>query len=262
MFCPSPDRELVTNFALHLLIFFKLRRVNSLALLKPWCKTTVGFGGRRRVSIPEHPKLCKSAWLGCIADLGCTAPPKAQDEQHALSRSQVWRQPLKAKASAGAGGGVGGSLALPDKMAAALTPSYVLLSQPCPHHLTAGNGGRSAAGPPGDSEGRGAQSRSFFCPTPASGRWEKSRPIRVSRRPNDFPQPSAGRRRGSLCAPPGPLTDTARLYKTKAGGGVGAAAPTPGLLSPCSVSSLLWGHAGGCGQREQAPTSHMARAWV
>lgn len=64
---------------------------------------------------------------------------------------------------------MGGSLALPDKMAAALTPSYVLLSQPCPHHLTAGNGGRSAAGPPRGLRGTGRAEPELRLPTPSFG---------------------------------------------------------------------------------------------
>lgn len=61
----------------------------------------------------------------------------------------------KAKLWGGAGGG---SLTMSAKMAAALTPRYVLQSQPCPpHHLTARNRGRPAPGAAPPRPGPGAE---------------------------------------------------------------------------------------------------------
>lgn len=116
----------------------------------------------------------------CCLRVHCS--PKAQGEQRVPSRTQVWRQHPKAEPC----GGCRGGLVPAAKMAAALTPSYVLRSQPCPHHhhhhhhLTAGNcsGCRGSAG-----RGGGGAEPGLRLPVPSPspqfvtpGCWGQSRP--------------------------------------------------------------------------------------
>lgn len=109
------------------------------------------------------------------------------------------------------GGGGRGSLALSAKMAAALTPSYVLQSQPCPHHLTARNRGRSAAGSPGGSAGLGGGRGAGASPAPgpqAAAAGASPGPAGLVAGLNDFPQPPPRRHLGSLPPPTPPFSPT------------------------------------------------------
>lgn len=134
--------------------------------------------------------------------------------------------------------GGGGGLVLSAKMAAALTPSYVLRSQPCPHHhhhhhLTAGNcsGSRGSAG----RGGGGAEPELRLpLPTPSPqfvtpGCWGQSRPCwaatgRKAPVPPLSPSPA---RAIHGCSPD--LQNKNREV------------PTPGLLPSCFVFPLPWG---------------------
>lgn len=131
--CCTPHQ---TGTVLHCTDFEGLRSINSLSTdAEPAWDFEEG-----RSLYSQAPKLCNSAHSGCAA------PPKAQEQQCAPLRSQVWRHHPKAHMSR-RGTGRGGTLSLSAKMAAALTLNYVLRSQPCPQHPTAGNhGGREGRG--------------------------------------------------------------------------------------------------------------------
>lgn len=123
-------------------------------------------------------------------------------------------------------------------MAAALTPRYVLRSQPCPpHHLTARNRGRPAPGAAPPPPGRG-QNQSC-APPPDPGSSQKSRPGWVIQRPHDSPRLGATR---APCAPkPSPGRFASPAPKNRSLGGVGVL----GLFAP------LPGSVGGFGDKDE-----------
>lgn len=129
-------------------------------------------------------------------------------------------------------------------MAAALTPSYVSQSQPCPSHPTAGARRDGAGGLRGRAQPALAHLRLGLW-----GAGGKSWPSGVSRRSGDMPQPPPGRHLGRLCVcpplPPSPARghQLAQPRSASSSGGTGK-----GGLSPCSASSFSGAMGPGTGE--------------